>query len=230
MRVLVVEDAPRLREIVIGRLREEGYAVDGAGLGEEAVGKAAAVTYDAIILDLRLPDIDGVEVCSRLRSIGCWSPILMLTARESVADRVAGLDAGADDYLAKPFEFPELFARLRAMTRRAAVERPPVLRVADLELDPAGRRVSRGGMEIELTAKEFALLEYLMRHRHAVLSREQLIDAVWDDGYQGASNIVEVYVGRLREKVDRPFGRCSLVTVRGVGYRIEEDSDVANIA
>jgi two-component system OmpR family response regulator len=230
VRVLVVEDAARLRDIVIARLREEGYAADGAGLGEEAVAKAAAITYDAIILDLRLPDIDGVEVCARLRSIGCWSPILVLTARDAVADRVAGLDAGADDYLAKPFEFPELFARLRAMTRRPAFERPAVLRVADLELDPAGRRVARGGVEIELTAKEFALLEYLMRHRHVVLSREQLIEAVWDDGYQGVSNIVEVYVGRLRDKVDRPFGRRSLVTVRGVGYRIEEENGVANIA
>jgi two-component system OmpR family response regulator len=230
MRVLVVEDAARLRDIVIGRLREEGYAADGAGLGEDGVAKAAAITYDAIILDLRLPDIDGVDVCARLRSIGCWSPILVLTARDSVADRVAGLDAGADDYLAKPFEFPELFARLRAMTRRPAVERPAVLRVADLELDHAGRRVSRGGVEIELTTKEFALLEYLMRHRHVVVSREQLIEAVWDDGYQGASNIVEVYVGRLREKVDRPFGRGSLVTVRGVGYRIEEHEGVATIA
>jgi two-component system, OmpR family, response regulator len=230
VRVLVVEDAARLREIVIRRLREEGYAVDGAGLGAEAVAMAAAGAYDAVILDLRLPDIDGVEACARLRAIGCWSPVLMLTARDGVEERVAGLDAGADDYLAKPFEFPELFARLRALTRRPATERPAALCVGDLELDPATRHVTRAGVEIELTAKEFALLEYLMRNRHAVLSRDRLIDAVWDGGHRGESNVVEVYVGRLREKIDRPFGRRSLVTVRGAGYRIEEGAGVADLA
>ena len=230
MRVLVVEDATRLREIVIRRLREEGFAADGTGLGEEAIVRAAGTSYDAIVLDLRLPDIDGLEVCSRLRSIGCWSPILVLTARDGVDDRVAGLDAGADDYLPKPFDFAELFARLRALTRRPAVERPAVLRVGDLTLDPSGRTVSRDGVAIELTPKEFALLEYLMRHRHVALSREQLIDAVWDAGYRGESNIVEVYVGRLRDKVDRPFRRRTLVTVRGVGYRIDEGADVATPA
>ncbi len=230
MRVLVVEDAARLREIVIRRLREEGYAADGAGLGEEALVRAAGIPYDAIVLDLRLPDIDGMEVCSRLRAAGCWSPILMLTARDGLGDRVAGLDAGADDYLPKPFEFPELLARLRALTRRRAVDRPPVLRVGDLQLDPAARRVTRCGEPVELTAKEFAMLEYLMRNRQAVLSRDQLIAAVWDEGYRGDSNIVEVYVGRLRDKIDRPFGRRSLVTVRGVGYRIEEGAGVANLA
>jgi two-component system OmpR family response regulator len=191
---------------------------------------ASAVSYDAVILDLRLPDVDGVEVCTRLRAIGCWSPVLMLTARDGVEDRVAGLDAGADDYLAKPFEFPELFARLRAMTRRPAIERPALLHVADLRLDPATREVTRGGVGIDLTAKEFALLEYLMRNRQAVLSRDQLIDAVWDGGHRGESNIVEVYVGRLRDKIDRPFGVRSLVTVRGVGYRIEEAASVADLA
>jgi two-component system, OmpR family, response regulator len=230
MRVLVVEDATRLREIVIGRLREEGYAADGTGLGEEAILRAAGASYDAIVLDLRLPDIDGIEVCSRLRSIGCWSPILMLTARDGVENRVAGLDAGADDYLAKPFDFSELLARLRALTRRPAAERPSVLHVGDLELDPAARTVSRDGIGIELTPTEFALLEYLMRHRHVVLTRERLVDAVWDASYQGESNIVEVYVGRLRDKVDRPFGRCSLVTVRGVGYRMEDGTRVAGLA
>jgi two-component system, OmpR family, response regulator len=230
MRVLVVEDAARLREIVTRRLREEGYAADSAGLGEEALAMASAVSYDAVILDLRLPDVDGVEVCARLRAVGCWSPVLMLTARDGVEDRVAGLDAGADDYLAKPFEFPELFARLRAMTRRPAIERPAVLRVADLRLDPATREVTRGGVGIDLTAKEFALLEYLMRNRHAVLSRDQLIDAVWDGDHRGESNIIEVYVGRLRDKIDRPFGVRSLVTVRGVGYRIEEAAGVADLA
>jgi two-component system OmpR family response regulator len=230
MRVLVVEDATRLREIMLRRLREEGYAADGSGLGEEAAELAAATAYDAILLDLRLPDIDGVELCARLRRRGCRSPVLILTARDAVADRVAGLDAGADDYLTKPFDFDELFARLRALTRRPTGERPAVLRVGDLLLDPAARLVSRAGAPIELTVKEFALLEYLMRNRHAALTREQLIDAVWDGSYRGESNIVEVYVGRLREKIDRPFGAASLATVRGIGYRIVDEGRVAHIA
>jgi two-component system, OmpR family, response regulator len=230
MRVLVVEDATRLREIMVRRLREEGYAADAAGLGREGLELAAATAYDAIILDLRLPDIDGVDVCLGLRQRGCPAPVLMLTARDTVADRVAGLDAGADDYLAKPFDFAELFARLRALTRRPVGERPAVIRVGDLELDPAARVVSRADTPIDLTSKEFALLEYLMRNRHAALTRDQLIDAVWDGSYRGESNIVEVYVGRLRDKIDRPFGVASVATVRGVGYRIVEGGPVAHIA
>jgi two-component system OmpR family response regulator len=222
MRVLVVEDAARLRQILVRRLREDGYAVDDTGTGTTAVEMASTGSYDAVLLDLRLPDLDGMEVCARIRRSGCWSPILMLTARDTMHDRVRGLDHGADDYLTKPFEFPELLARLRAVVRRGRLERPAVLAVADLRVDPASRSVNRGGREIDLTTKEFALLEYLMRHRGAVLSRQRLIDAVWDSSYDGDSNIVDVYVRRLREKIDRPFGRHTLVNVRGVGYRMDD--------
>jgi two-component system OmpR family response regulator len=169
-----------------------------------------------------LPDLDGFEVSRRLRQAGRWSPVLMLTARDAVADRVAGLDAGADDYLTKPFSFAELLARLRALVRRGAAERPPVLRVGDLELDPARRTVARDGTAIDLTAREFALLEYLMRHAGDVLTRTQLIEHVWDFAYDGDSNVVDVYVRYLRNKVDRPFGRDSIRTVRGAGYRLED--------
>jgi two-component system OmpR family response regulator len=230
MRVLVVEDAPRLRAIVAQRLREDGYAVDEAGTGAGAIDFAAAGGYDTIVLDLRLPDVDGLEICAQLRRAGCWTPILMLTARDSLGDRVAGLDAGADDYLAKPFEFPELLARLRALVRRGRVERPAVLVAGDLRLDPAARTVERDGTLIGLTSKEFALLEYLIRHHDVALSRERLIDAVWDSSYEGDSNIVDVYVGRLREKIDRPFGRSTLTTVWGVGYRLEGHAESAPVA
>jgi DNA-binding response OmpR family regulator len=224
MRVLVVEDAARLREIVLQRLREEGYAADGAATGADAVALAGAVSYDAIVLDLRLPDMDGFDVCSQLRSRGCISPILMLTARDGLHDRVHGLDLGADDYLTKPFEFPELFARIRALVRRGAPGRPAVLVVGDLRIDPAARTVHRGDVDIELTSKEFALIEYLARHRGEVLSRERLIDAVWDCAFHGDPNIVDVYVRRLRDKIDRPFGRATLRTLRGVGYRLTNDA------
>ena len=224
MRVLVVEDATRLREIVLRRLREQGYAADGAATASEALARATASPYDAIVLDLRLPDADGVEVCSRLRTMGCGSPVLMLTARDAVADRVGGLDAGADDYMTKPFEFDELFARLRALTRRGISDRPADLRVGDLRIDPAARTVARGDVEIELTAREFALLEYLMRHRGVALGRARMIDAVWDGTFHGDPNIVDVYVSRLRDKIDRPFGRATLQTVRGVGYRLQDDA------
>jgi two-component system, OmpR family, response regulator len=228
MRVLVVDDAKRLLEILVRRLREEGYAVDAAGTAAEAV-RLAAAAYDAIVLDLRLPDAEGRDVCAALRRRGCGSPILVLSARDGLADRVELLDAGADDYLTKPFEFPELFARLRALMRRPLRERPACLRAGDLALDPAAHTVARGGVPIELTAKEFALLEYLMRHRE-VHSRERLIDAVWDVAYHGDPNIVEVYVRRLRDKIDRPFGRATLQTVRGAGYRIADDAPAASIA
>ena len=224
MRVLVVEDATRLREIVLRRLREQGYAADGAATASEALDRATSSPYDAIVLDLRLPDADGVEVCSRLRTLGCGSPVLMLTARDAVADRVGGLDAGADDYMTKPFEFDELFARLRALTRRGISDRPADLCVGDLRIDPAARTVARADVEIELTAREFALLEYLMRHRGVVLGRARMIDAVWDGTFHGDPNIVDVYVSRLRDKIDRPFGRATLQTVRGVGYRLQDDA------
>ena len=224
MRVLVVEDAARLRQILVRRLREDGYAVDDTGTGASAVEMAVTSSYDAVLLDLRLPDLDGMEVCARIRQSECWSPILMLTARDTMQDRVRGLDQGADDYLTKPFEFPELLARLRALVRRGRMERPAVLSMADLRVDPASRSVSRGGRDIKLTSKEFALLEYLMRHPGTALSRQRLIDAVWDSSYDGDSNIVDVYVRRLREKIDRPFGRRTVVTVRGVGYRMDDDA------
>jgi two-component system OmpR family response regulator len=223
VRLLVVEDATKLLGILVRELRGEGFAVDGVSTGGHALALAAERPYDAIVLDLRLPDLDGLEVCRRMRAAGRWAPILMLTARDAVDDRVRGLDCGADDYLTKPFALPELFARVRALVRRGAVERPARLIVGDLELDPAGRTATRGGAPLDLTAKEFALLEYLMRHPGTVLRRHRIIEHVWDYTYQGDSNIVDVYVRTLREKVDRPFRRASIQTVRGVGYRIGPD-------
>jgi two-component system, OmpR family, response regulator len=220
VRVLIVEDAPKLLQIVVLRLREEGYAVDGAPTGAEGVRLALDSPYDVIVLDLRLGDMDGVDVCRHLRRAGCWVPVLMLTARDGVADRVRGLDVGADDYLTKPFAFPELFARVRALVRRGAVERPAVLVAGGLVMNPAERTVTRSGTRIDLTIKEFALLEYLMRHPGVVLGRERLIAHVWDGRYNGDSNIVDVNVRGLREKIDRPFECDTIETVRGVGYRL----------
>jgi two-component system OmpR family response regulator len=222
MRVLVVEDEVKMAGLLKRALEEEGYAVDVAGRGEDALWFGGENPYDAIVLDVMLPDLDGFEVSRRLREAGRWSPVLMLTARDAVADRVAGLDAGADDYLTKPFSFAELLARLRALVRRGAAERPAVLRVGDLQLDPARRTVWRGGTSIDLTAREFALLEFLMRHHGEVLTRTQLIEHVWDFAYDGDSNVVDVYIRYLRNKVDRPFGRDSIRTIRGVGYRLED--------
>jgi two-component system OmpR family response regulator len=223
MRVLVVEDELKMASLLRRGLVEEGYAADVARTGNDALWMAQATEYDAIVLDLMLPGIDGVEVCRRLRRAEVWSPVLMLTARDAVDDRVAGLDAGADDYLAKPFSFAELLARLRALARRGAAERPAVLEVGDLQLDPATREVSRGGTEIQLSAKEFALLETFMRRPGQVLSRLQLLEHAWDFAYENRSNVVDVYVRYLRDKVDRPFGRKSLETVRGAGYRLRAD-------
>ena len=223
MRVLVVEDEVKMAGLLKRGLEEEGYAVDTAGDGQEALWLATENPYDAVVLDVMLPDLDGFEVCRRLREAGRWSPVLMLTARDAVPDRVSGLDAGADDYLTKPFSFAEFLARVRALVRRGAPERPPVLGVGDLTLDPATRRVARGNLPIELTAKEFALLEYLMRHPGEVLSRTRLIEHVWDFAYEGDSNVVDVYVRYVREKVDRPFGTDSIETVRGAGYRLREE-------
>jgi two-component system OmpR family response regulator len=207
-------------------LEEEGYAVDVHRTGSDALWAGAENPYDAIVLDVMLPDFDGFEVCRRLRAGGHWAPVLMLTARTAVADRVAGLDAGADDYLIKPFSFGELFARLRALVRRGAGERPAVLRVGDLVLDPASRRVTRAGLAVELTAKELALLEYFMRRPGEVLTRSRIIEHVWDFGYDGDSNVVDVYIRYLREKIDRPFRRDTIETVRGTGYRLRDDASV----
>jgi len=223
MRVLVVEDEAKLAGLLRRGLEEEGHAVDLARSGDDALWRAAAAEYDAVVLDVMLPGPDGFEVCRRLRERGVWTPVLMLTARDSVADRVAGLDAGADDYLAKPFSFAELLARLRALARRGAAERPAVLEVGDLRLDPAARRVWRGDVEVSLSAKEFGVLETLMRRPGRVLSRHELIEHAWDAAYEHRSNVVDVYVRYLREKIDRPFGRRSLETVRGVGYRLRGD-------
>jgi len=227
VRVLVVEDEVKMAGLLKRGLEEEGYAVDTAGDGREALWLATENPYDAIVLDVMLPDLDGFEVCRRLRDAGRWSPVLMLTARDAVPDRVEGLDAGADDYLTKPFSFAELLARVRALVRRGTPERPPALGAGNLTLDPATRRVARGDATIELTAKEFALLEFLMRHPGEVLSRTRLIEHVWDFAYEGDSNVVDVYVRYLREKVDRPFGTDSIETVRGAGYRLREEREDA---
>jgi two-component system OmpR family response regulator len=223
MRILVVEDELKMASLLRRGLVEEGHAVDVARTGDDALWMAPAAEYDAIVLDLMLPGIDGLEACRRLRETGVWAPVLMLTARDAVDDRVAGLDAGADDYLPKPFSFVELLARLRALVRRGAAERPTVLEVGDLRLDPATRQVWRDGAEIHLSGKEFALLETFMRRPGQVLSRYRLLEHAWDYGYENRSNVVDVYVRYLRDKIDRPFGRDSLETVRGVGYRLRKE-------
>jgi two-component system OmpR family response regulator len=220
VRVLVVEDEVKLGGLLQRGLAEEGHAADVARTGDDALWMAAAVDYDAIVLDVMLPGRDGFEVCRELRERGVWAPVLMLTARTAVSDRVAGLDVGADDYLPKPFAFAELLARLRALARRGAPERPAVLEVGSLRLDPAARTVHRCEAEIGLSPKEFALLETFMRRPGQVLSRYQLLERAWDIGYESRSNIVDVYVRYLREKIDRPFGVEQLETVRGAGYRL----------
>jgi two-component system OmpR family response regulator len=223
MRVLVVEDEPRMASLIRRGLLGEGLAADVAGSGEDGLWLAESHDYDAIVLDVMLPGIDGFETCRRLRAAGVWAPVLMLTARDSVEDRVAGLDTGADDYLVKPFAFAELLARLRALARRGTDERPSVLQVGDLTLDPAARRVRRGDEEIQLSAKEFSLLETFMRRPGEVLSRLHLLEHAWDFAYENRSNVVDVYIRHLRQKIDEPFGRRSLETVRGAGYRLRED-------
>jgi two-component system OmpR family response regulator len=224
VRVLIVEDEPKMAGLIRRGLVDEGHAADVAATGEDAVWMGAAHPYDAIVLDVMLPGISGFETCRRLRSGGVWTPVLMLTARDAVADRVSGLDAGADDYLTKPFSGAELLARLRALARRGGVERPTELVVGDLRLDPAARRVWRRDDEVELSPKEFALLETFMRRPGQVLSRLQLLEHAWDFASENRSNVVDVYVRYLREKVDRPFGADSIETVRGAGYRLREDA------
>ena len=223
MRLLVVEDELKMAGLLVRGLREDGHAVDVARTGDDALWMGQAVEYDAVVLDLMLPGLDGVSVCRAWRENGVWTPVLMLTARAGVEDRVAGLDAGADDYLPKPFSFAELNARLRALARRGVPERPAVVEVGDLRLDPATRQIWRGDVEIQLSTKEFALLETLMRRAGLVLSRLQLLEHAWDYAYENRSNVVDVYIRYLREKVDRPFGRESIETVRGVGYRLRKD-------
>jgi two-component system OmpR family response regulator len=220
MRLLVVEDEPKLGALMVRALRAQGHAIDLCETGEDALWRAGSVAYDAIVLDVGLPGIDGFETCRRLRTDGVWAPVLMLTARDAIEDRVEGLDVGADDYLVKPFSFAELAARLRALVRRGAKERPTVLNVGELRLDPARREAWRGDYQLALSAKEYALLEAFMRRPGEVLSRFALIEQVWDESYEHRSNIVDAYVRLLRDKIDRPFGTDSIETVRGVGYRL----------
>jgi two-component system OmpR family response regulator len=220
MRVLIVEDEPKMAALIRRGMRAEGVNADVVSRGEDAVSQAGSSAYDAIVLDVMLPGMDGYDACKALREQGTWSPVLMLTARDAIEDRVRGLDGGADDYLTKPFSFAELMARLRSLARRGPVERPAVLEVGDLKLDPATRQVWRGRSEIRLSAKEFALLETFMRRPGFVLSRSELLERVWDYDYENRSNVVDVYVRYLREKIDRPFGTATLETVRGAGYRL----------
>ena len=224
MRVLVIEDEVPLSTALAEGLRGEGHSVDVASDGAEGLWFTEENDYDVIVLDLMLPVMDGFEVCRRLRSASNWTPVLMLTARDADPDMVDGLDAGADDYVTKPFSFDVLLARLRSLARRNVVERPPVLAVADLHLDPATREVRRDGHVLATTAREFAILEHLMRNRNLVVSKQQLLGAVWGFDFEGDPNIVEVYVGRLRRKVDAPFATPCIETVRGSGYRIRDSS------
>jgi two-component system, OmpR family, response regulator len=224
MRILVVEDEVKMAALLRRGLSEEGLNVDVADEGERALLMAGAGDYDAVVLDVMLPGIDGFETCRRLRAAAVWSPVIMLTALDSVEDRVAGLDTGADDYLVKPFAFAELLARLRAVARRREPERPSVLEVDDLRLDPASRRVWRGSVEVALSAKEFAILETFMRRPDEALTRGHLVAHAWDSTYSEGSNIIDVYVRRLRRKIDEPFGRQTIETVRGSGYRLRRDA------
>ena len=221
--MLVVEDDERMAAAIARGLRYEGLIVDLASDGLEALARVGAIEYEAVVLDVMLPGMDGVETCRRLRERAHWVPVLMLTARDAVEDRVRGLDGGADDYMTKPFSMAELTARLRALARRGQSARPAVLEAGALRLDPATREVSRGGTAIELSAREFTLLEAFMRRPGLVLTQGQLLEAAWDAGYEQRSNVVEVYVRYLREKIDRPFGVRSIETVRGVGYRLRRD-------
>jgi two-component system OmpR family response regulator len=221
--VLLVEDEVKMAALLRRGLGEHGFGVEVAGTGEEAVATATTTSYDAIVLDVMLPGIDGFEACRRIRAQGVWSPVLMLTARGALDDRVAGLDGGADDYLIKPFSFAELLARLRALGRRGQAEGMTSIEVGDLRLDPAARQAWRGDAEIELSAKELTLLEVFMRNPGHVLTRTRLLEHAWEYDYEHRSNVIEVYVRYLRRKIDQPFGVKSLETVRGAGYRLRKD-------
>jgi two-component system, OmpR family, response regulator len=223
VRVLVVEDNAKMASLLERGLREDGAVADLVACGEDAVPMASATEYDVVVLDVGLPGIDGLQTCDRLRATGVRTPVLLLTARDALEDRIAGLDGGADDYLVKPFAFGELLARLRALTRRGPVSRATMLEVGTLRLDPATRRVWRGDEEIELSQREFVLLEGFMRRPDQALSRLQLLESAWDIAYEHRSNVVDVYVRYLREKIDRPFGVSSIETIRGYGYRLRGD-------
>jgi two-component system, OmpR family, response regulator len=223
MRVLIVEDEPKLARLLRKGLTAQGLAADIAANAGDAMWMATATTYDAITLDVMLPDTDGFRLCRDLRREGVTTPVLMITALDTIRDRVTGLDSGADDYLAKPFSFAELLARLRALARRPREVRMPVLTVGELRLDPAARTLHRADTLIELTPKEFAILETLMRRPGEAVSRFDLLESAWDDSYDNRSNVVDVYIGYLRQKVDRPFGTDNIETVRGFGYRLRTE-------
>jgi two-component system OmpR family response regulator len=223
VRVLVVEDDPKLGPVLVRGLATDSIAADLVTTGRDAIVRAGATDYTVIVLDVMLPDLDGFQVCQALRADNTFAPVLMLTARDTIDDRVQGLDSGADDYLVKPFSFAELLARVRAMSRRGPVQRPVMLEVGDLRLDSARHQVWRGQTPIDLSRREYAILEALMRHAGEVLSRFDLLEQVWGYEYENRSNIIEVYIRYLREKIDRPFGRTTLQTVRGVGYRVCAD-------
>ena len=223
MRILFAEDEPALREVTVKRLKAEGFGVDGCRDGKEALDYLDSTEYDVVSLDIMMPGIDGLTVLRTLRSRGNTVPVMLLTARDAVADRVGGLDAGADDYLTKPFEFAELTARIRALLRRNSDNKTDTASVADLTVEFSTRRVTRGGVEISLSSREFALLESLIRHKGAILSRTQLENQVWDYGFEGGSNIVDVYIRYLRKKIDDPFEKKLIHTVRGAGYTLKED-------
>ncbi|MDX6628137.1 MAG: two-component system, OmpR family, response regulator [Gaiellales bacterium] len=225
MRILVVEDDAKLARLLRRALTERGQATDVVARGEDALWMVRAHAYAVLVLDVTLPGMDGFDLCRALREEGVWTPVLMMTARDGIADRVRGLDAGADDYLVKPFSLAELLARLRALVRRSAAERPTVLAVGDLRLDPAARTVWRANVEVRLSAKEFTLLELFMRRPDEVISRSELLEHGWDLAYENRSNVIAVSVRALRQKIDRPFGRTSLETVRGAGYRLRTSSD-----
>lgn len=223
MRILFAEDEPALREVTVKRLKAEGFGVDGCRDGREALDYLDSTDYDVVILDIMMPGIDGLTVLRTLRSRGNTAPVMLLTARDAVADRVGGLDAGADDYLTKPFEFAELTARIRALLRRNSDNKTDTASMADLTVEFSTRKVTRGGVEISLSSREFALLESLIRHKGAILSRTQLENQVWDFGFEGGSNIVDVYIRYLRKKIDDPFEKKLIHTVRGAGYTLRED-------
>lgn len=223
MRLLFAEDEPELRAVAVRRLKEEGFGVDGCADGQEALAYAESTDYDVIILDIMMPKVDGLSVVRKLRQCGNNVPVLLLTAKDAVSDRVAGLDAGADDYLTKPYAFDELLARIRALLRRQSSEKSDCMSVGDLKLCVSSRKVTRGGREIALSAKEFSLLESLMRHKGSVLSRAQLENQIWDYDFDGGSNVIDVYIRYLRRKIDDPFEKKLIHTVRGAGYVLKED-------
>ena len=223
MRVLMVEDEVHLADTVRRGLAAEGFNVEVVHDGVEGLWRAKEYTYDVIVLDIMLPGLNGYKVCEQLRAAGVWTPVLMLTAKDGEYDETDAFDLGADDYLTKPFSFIVLVARLRALIRRGAPERPVVLAAGDLSLDPARRRVERAGDELTLTPREFGLLEFLLRHRGDVVSKTEILEGVWDAHYDGDPNVVEVYVGYLRRKIDLPYGRRAIETVWGVGYRLAHD-------